>query len=75
MAKLVSAVLSGLSIGDVEDGGDVIVVRASTRDGEVACLLVVTRPDGFTPSITKLLKRQMYGRAGLALLRHRILLG
>lgn len=40
MAKLVSAVFSGLSalsIEDVEDAGDVIVVRASTRGGVVAC--------------------------------------
>jgi hypothetical protein len=40
MAKLVSAVFSGLSalsIEDVEDAGDVIVVRASTRGDEVAC--------------------------------------
>src|SRR3954452_14794374 len=40
MAKLVSAVFSGLSalsIEDVEDAGGVIVVRASTRGEEVAC--------------------------------------
>ena len=40
MAKLVSAVFSGLSalaIEDVEDAGDAIVVRASTSGDEVAC--------------------------------------
>lgn len=40
VAKLVGVVFSGLSalsIEDVEDAGDVIVVRASTRGEEVAC--------------------------------------
>jgi transposase len=40
MAKLVGVVFSGLSalsIDDVEDTGDVVVVRASTRGGAVAC--------------------------------------
>jgi transposase IS204/IS1001/IS1096/IS1165 family protein len=40
IAKLVSAVFSGLSalsIEDVQDAGDVIMVRASTRSDEVAC--------------------------------------
>ncbi|MFF1614168.1 ISL3 family transposase [Amycolatopsis sp. NPDC058278] len=40
MAKLVGAVFSGLSalsIEGVEDAGEVIVVRASTRDDAVAC--------------------------------------
>ncbi|MDR6594491.1 hypothetical protein ACFFSW_00650 [Saccharothrix longispora] len=38
MAMLVGAVFSGLSalsVEDVEDAGDVIVVRASTRGNEV----------------------------------------
>jgi transposase len=40
MAMLVGAVFSGLSalsVGGVEDSGDVIVVRASTRGGAVVC--------------------------------------
>ena len=40
MAELMGVVFSGLSalvIEDVEDAGEVIVVRARTRDGAVAC--------------------------------------
>ena len=40
VTELVGTVFSGLSalvIEDVEDAGEVICVRAGTRDGEVAC--------------------------------------
>ena len=40
VTELVGTVSSGLSAlvsGDVTDGGDVIVVRASARDAAVAC--------------------------------------
>jgi transposase len=44
----------------------------------VAAAITLNHHNGRTEGVntkTKLLKRQMYGRAGLALLRHRILLG
>jgi transposase len=44
----------------------------------VTAAITLTHHNGRTEGVntkTKLLKRQMYGRAGLALLRHRILLG
>lgn len=44
----------------------------------VTAAITLNHHDGRTEGVntkTKLLKRQMYGRAGLALLRHRILLG
>ena len=48
MATLVGVVFSGLSalsIEDVEDAGDVIVVRASTRGTQVACPVCGTPAD------------------------------
>jgi transposase len=44
----------------------------------ITAAITLTHHNGRTEGVntkTKLLKRQMYGRAGLALLRHRILLG
>lgn len=44
----------------------------------VTAAIALTHHNGRTESVntrTKLLKRQMYGRAGVTLLRHRILLG
>jgi transposase len=44
----------------------------------VTAAITLTHHNGRTEGVntkTKLLKRQMYGRASLALLRHRILLG
>lgn len=47
------------------------------RDAVVAAI-TMSHYNGRTEGVntrTKMLKRQMYGRAGFALLRHRILLG
>ena len=53
--------------------------RGLERDrGAVDAAVTLPHHNGTTEGVntkTKLLKRQMYGRAGFALLRHRILLG
>jgi transposase len=53
--------------------------RGIDQDADaVTAAVTLTHHNGRTEGVntkTKLLKRQMYGRAGLALLRHRILLG
>ncbi|GAA3698448.1 hypothetical protein GCM10023081_39200 [Arthrobacter ginkgonis] len=51
-------------------------VRGLGQDRD-AVLAALTTPhhNGKTEGGTKMLKRQMYGRAGFTLLRHRILLG
>jgi transposase len=62
---------------------DLPSVHAFTRGLDLdaqAVIAAVTLPyhNGRTEGVntkTKLIKRQMYGRAGFALLRHRILLG
>ncbi len=56
------------------------LLRPRAREDHDAVIAAFTMPhhDGRTEGVntrTKMLKRQMYGRAGFTLLRHRILLG
>ena len=70
-------------LGETARAADLPSLHAFTRGLELDTTAVITaltlpfhngRTEGVNTK-TKMIKRQMYGRAGFALLRHRILLG